>query len=120
MSVPDRSDYVLIVDDAKFMRLLLGKIINAYGYNVKTVPSGYEALREVEKRPPILIFLDLNLPGNHGTEVCQAFRQVDSCKNIPIIICTAQQTREMVQLSKAQGRATFCASLWTGIMLASA
>lgn len=103
----DKNAYILVVDDANFMRLLLGKIVNAYGHNVKTVPSGYEALREVEKRPPKLIFLDLNLPGDHGIDVCLALRCIPGCKDIPIIICTAQQTKEMVQRSRQAGASDF-------------
>jgi len=107
MAERDRNEYILVVDDTTFMRLLLGKIINSYGYNVKTVPSGFEALREAEKRKPLLIFLDLNLPGDHGTEVCAALRQIESCREVPIIICSAQQTKEMVQRSKLSGASDF-------------
>jgi CheY-like chemotaxis protein len=107
MAPPEWKDYILVVDDTNFMRLLLGKILNAYGYNVKTVPSGYEALREAEKCAPRLIFLDLNLPGDHGLDVCAALRQLEHCKSVPIVVCSAQQTREMVQRSKLVGANDF-------------
>lgn len=101
------SDYILVVDDMNFMQLLLGNILKHLGHNVRTAPDGHTALRIIEQRPPKAIFLDLNLPGDHGTEVCRAIRHIPGMAKVPIIICTAQTTRDMVEQSIAAGATDF-------------
>lgn len=103
----NKSGYILVVDDMNFMRLLLGKILNAYGHSVRTAPDGHTALHTIATNPPKLVFLDLNLPGNSGIEICQAVRRTPGLEKLPIIICTANTSREMVEQSIAAGASDF-------------
>ncbi len=100
-------DYILVVDDMNFMRLLLGKILNTYGHSVRTAPDGNTALHTIATRAPKLVFLDLNLPGNSGIEICQAVRRTPGLEKLPVIICTANTSREMVEQSIAAGATDF-------------
>ncbi len=43
-----------------------------------------------EKEPPILIILDLMLPGMSGTELCRRFRREPATRRTPIIMLTAK------------------------------
>jgi len=43
-----------------------------------------------EKEPPILIVLDLMLPGMSGTELCRRFRREPATRRTPIIMLTAK------------------------------
>jgi CheY-like chemotaxis protein len=103
----EAGDYILVVDDTNFMRLLLGKILGSFGHRVVSVPLGEDALRTAEAAPPKLVFLDLDLPGDDGDEVCAHLRKVSGCDKVPIIICTAHSTREGVERCARAGANDF-------------
>jgi DNA-binding response OmpR family regulator len=54
--------------------------------------TGEQGLIEAlnERNPPMLILLDLMLPGMSGTELCRRFRREPSTRRTPIIILTAK------------------------------
>lgn len=53
--------------------------------------------REAEPDKPVLIFLDLHLPGLGGLKVLRHLKEHPSTKNIPIIITTTDLSPEQVQ-----------------------
>ena len=61
---------VLIVDDSKLMRIIIKKILSSDD-NFKVTSeagNGIEALTEIEKDIPDLIFLDIEMPEMDGVE----------------------------------------------------
>ena len=56
------------------------------GYTVYTATAGNAALKEVEKKPDIIL-LDVNMPDIDGFTVCERIRDYVSC---PIIFLTAR------------------------------
>lgn len=81
---------VLVVDDAKNIRLLLTKCLEAENYQVTASANGREALELLLQDTFDLIFLDIKLPEMSGTEVLRQIRSrgVDT----PVIIVTAYPT----------------------------
>ncbi|AFY73491.1 histidine kinase,Response regulator receiver domain protein,histidine kinase [Synechococcus sp. PCC 7502] len=80
---------ILIVDDTPLNLTLLVEILNKGGYHVRPVPSGKLALIAVKKAAPDLILLDIMMPEMNGYEVCQALKQDDLTKYIPVIFISA-------------------------------
>ena len=78
---------VLIVEDEPKLAALLSDYLSADGYVTYTVGDGREVIAAVERDPPDLILLDLNLPGRDGLEVC---RELRSRSSIPIVMVTAR------------------------------
>jgi len=78
---------VLLVDDEDDFRTLMSFWLKSKGYAVTSVSNGKDALTEVEKSPPDIVFLDLNMPGMDGIEVLKAIRNFD--KEVPVIIISA-------------------------------
>lgn len=78
---------ILVVDDSKTDRLMIGNILN--DYHLLLANDGIEAMDILEKEPNIdLIILDLNMPRMNGFEVLEAIGQNESYKKIITIILT--------------------------------
>lgn len=80
---------ILIVEDDREMRQILGVVLEGEGYQVVTARNGIEALKILASGPlPALILLDLVMPGVDGWEfrACQAADPAFA--SIPIVAIT--------------------------------
>jgi len=66
---------ILVVDDEKQIRELYSEAFARAGYEVATAESGEEALEVFNKQPFWVLFLDLNLPGMNGIDLCRTIRK---------------------------------------------
>lgn len=66
---------ILIIDDEKMICEMIGDAFRNNGYEVKTALSAEEGLEILESEDIPVIFLDLNLPGMTGIEMCRHLRQ---------------------------------------------
>jgi two-component system response regulator AtoC len=78
---------ILIVDDDKDMQSTLTEILKDEGYEVIAVGDGEHALKEVTRKVPNLVLLDIMLPGIDGLEILEGMRKID--KDLLIIMLTA-------------------------------
>ena len=58
-----RGSYILVVEDEKNIRELIRYNLHQENFEVTGVATGPKALKAIERRTPILILLDLMLPG---------------------------------------------------------
>ncbi len=65
---------VLVVDDDTAMRRLLETAFGRQGYAVITVESAEEALDVLSRESVSVMFIDLDLPGMNGFELCERIR----------------------------------------------
>lgn len=79
-------DRLLIADDEADIVTMLTSFFEGKGYEVMTASDGIETLKQVEKRPD-LILLDISMPGLSGLEVCRRIRDHIDC---PILFLTAK------------------------------
>ena len=82
-------DVILVVDDEEDIRELVRYNLSKGGYNVATAASGEEALRLVHELNPMLLVLDIMLPGIDGLEVCRRVKADPSLSQIPIVMVSA-------------------------------
>ena len=80
---------VLVVDDEPPARVLLARLLEADGYAVRGAASGEEALREIARRRPDLVLLDLMMPDTDGFAVLAALRADPATCDLPVIVVTA-------------------------------
>ena len=78
---------ILIVDDDKDLRFILGDILSQEGYHVMLAASGEEALKRLEKEPINLLVTDMKMPGLSGHELFE--QTVRKWPHIPVVILTA-------------------------------
>ena len=80
---------VLIVEDTIETLRLLSDLLSEQGYDVRAVTNGRQAIQAVERDPPDLILLDIDLPEVDGYEVCRHLRASDRSQDVPMIFITA-------------------------------
>jgi two-component system alkaline phosphatase synthesis response regulator PhoP len=81
-------ELVLVVDDEPNIVQLARLYLEREGYRVGAVGNGKDALETVARLRPVLIVLDIMLPGMDGLEVCRRLRADNN--PIPIIMLTAR------------------------------
>lgn len=62
---------ILIVDDEACIRNLFTTALTIKGYTVFSAESGEKALELLEQESIRVMFLDLNLPGINGVDLCR-------------------------------------------------
>ena len=77
---------VLIVDDSKLMRIIIKRILSSDDTFtvISEAGNGVEALAEIEKEVPDLIFLDIEMPEMDGVEALKEIRAKYSTKVIVV------------------------------------
>jgi two-component system phosphate regulon response regulator PhoB len=81
---------ILVADDeADVLNLVCSNLKNA-GYAVIKAEDGPTALKLARSENPLLIVLDLMLPGMSGIEVCKALKSDPAAERIPIVMLTAK------------------------------
>lgn len=81
---------ILVVDDFVQNVELLEELLFTADYDVSTAYDGEEALKKAHEEKPDLILLDIMMPKMDGYQVCEALRNADDTKDIPIIFVTAK------------------------------
>jgi len=76
---------LLIVDDESGIRESLGALLRDECYEVETVGSGEECLREIEERRFDLILLDVWLPGLDGLSALERIQTLDAAPMVVMI-----------------------------------
>ncbi|TAG90351.1 MAG: hybrid sensor histidine kinase/response regulator [Oscillatoriales cyanobacterium] len=80
---------ILIVDDTPTNLDVISEALSDAGYTVAIATSGERALKQLERRSPDLILLDVMMPGIDGFETCQQLKANPKTCDIPVIFMTA-------------------------------
>ncbi|MFH1772435.1 MAG: response regulator [Candidatus Omnitrophota bacterium] len=94
---------ILIVDDETQLVDLMAARLQMHNYEVSVAYDGEGALKSVHGDPPDLIILDLKLPKIDGYMVCSLLKNDTKYKSIPIILFTARDKEEDIELGKKVG-----------------
>ncbi|MDR7002150.1 response regulator transcription factor [Neobacillus niacini] len=78
---------ILIIDDEKEIRDLIGIYLTNEGYNVLKAADGIEGLEYLEKENVHLVVLDIMMPRLDGIQACMKIREN---RNVPIIMLSAK------------------------------
>ena len=78
---------ILVVDDEEWVRELVGRYLEAAGFDVVMAADGSKALTQFHSHCPDLVILDWMLPSLDGLEVATRIRKESS---VPIIMLTAR------------------------------
>ncbi|MBI5481391.1 MAG: diguanylate cyclase [Deltaproteobacteria bacterium] len=97
---------ILILDDDRSVRQLLGHMITDCGYEPLVASTWAEALRMYREASPHLILLDVMMPGMDGYKVAKMFRDQGGAF-VPIILLTALEDLESKRRGMAAGADDF-------------
>lgn len=82
-------DNVFIVEDDKYTRIIIEKLLLKNNYNVKSATNGKDALDIIDKFSPKVIIADWNMPIINGFELCKLIKKDEKYKTIYFILFTA-------------------------------
>lgn len=86
---------ILIIDDAKFMRMTLSNILTKAGHEiVGEGENGKDAIRLYRELHPEVVTLDITMPEMNGIEAVKAIKK-EHPKAV-IIMCSAMGQQKMV------------------------
>ena len=86
-----RGGVLLVVEDNVGVRSLVSLLLTSAGYVVREAASGEEAIEIARAEQPLLVLLDVRLPGISGYEVCGWLR--DRFRDsVPVIFLSGERT----------------------------
>ncbi len=102
MSNTNYKKRILAVDDTA---VVLTRILYTLqdSYDVITVNSGVRALKYLKEQKPDLILLDIRMSPMDGIETLQSIRAMEECKDIPVIMLTGVEDKDIVIKSAKLG-----------------
>jgi signal transduction histidine kinase len=81
--------FILIVDDNPTNLSVLSEALRSEGFRFRVAVGGESAIALAERNQPVLILLDVQMPGIDGFETCRCLKANPMTQNIPIIFTTA-------------------------------
>ncbi|UYP44113.1 Chemotaxis protein CheY [Candidatus Lokiarchaeum ossiferum] len=97
---------ILIVDDAKFMRNILVKILTANGHQiVGEADSANEGIEKFKELSPDLVTMDICMPDKSGMEAIKEIIEIDP--NAKIVVCSSLGQELMVMEAIQMGAKDF-------------
>jgi class 3 adenylate cyclase len=78
--------HLLVVDDNKVNRLLLGRGLEQQGHTVVFAENGFQALAVLNNEQVDLVLLDIEMPEMDGHQVLAQIKQDPHLRDIPVIV----------------------------------
>ena len=95
LGTPDSTEAeVLIVDDSKFFRELVADVLKPLQLHFLMAGDGEEALQIIRQKRPVLVILDLNLPGMSGYELIRKVREEPSLRDLRLLAMSGVYRKE--------------------------
>jgi CheY-like chemotaxis protein len=93
--VPGQPEYrILIVEDQLENQLLLSKLMETIGLQVKVADNGQQGVKLFQSWHPDLIWMDRHMPVMDGVEAMRQIRQLPGGKEVKIVAVTASAFQE--------------------------
>jgi DNA-binding NtrC family response regulator len=99
------SDRVLVVDDDAAIRRALQQRLQHWGYDASEAASGAEAIESVRRVEPVVVLLDLAMPGLSGFDVLKALRAEGA--TCDVVVLTAHGSVEAAVQAIREGATDF-------------
>jgi len=82
---------ILLVDDEQDFLEPIAFWLKSKGYHVRTASNGEDGLKEIEKKVPNIVLLDINMPVMDGVDTLKQIRKHHD--SLPVIMITAEIER---------------------------
>lgn len=93
IALPDRlkstSKRVLIIDDDRSMANALQRVLRRAGYETFVAEDGFTAGSLLERLDPVLVTLDLSMPGLDGFDVLRYIRHQPRYRTLKVLVISA-------------------------------
>ena len=98
---------LLLVDDNVKNLFTITSVLQDHGYDVLTAINGKDAIEKLKHRTVRAVLTDLSMPEMNGYELTQYIRSHETLKNTPIIIISANYSKDAKENSFAFGANQF-------------
>src|SRR5580704_18200766 len=89
---------ILIVEDDPNIRLGLKEVLQTEGFAISVCERGDHAMDAVTQEQPVLVLLDIMLPGRSGYEICQELRKRNISVLVLMLTAKGQEIEKVVGL----------------------
>lgn len=89
---------ILVVDDSKMVRMMVGTALQSAGYEVLEAADGQLAIDQVERADIQLIICDVEMPNMNGFEFLEYRCRQPAIMNLPVVMlstCNSDQHRQL-------------------------
>ncbi|WP_438985841.1 response regulator, partial [Aequoribacter sp.] len=87
---------ILVTDDDAMTRMLTRQCLEAEGMIVLEAENGPAAIDLFVRESPDLVFMDVQMPGMSGLEVCERIRRMPQGRDVPILLVTGADDEESI------------------------
>ncbi len=87
--MPIEPGHILVVDDNKMNRLLLGRNLEQQGHRVAFAENGKQAVQMLRAQSFDLVLLDIEMPEMDGMQVLAQLTQDPVLRNVPVIMASS-------------------------------
>jgi two-component system, chemotaxis family, chemotaxis protein CheY len=85
---------VLLVDDTKFMRMMLANILKPKGYEIVAEASdGLEAVDKYKEHKPDIVTMDIVMPNMNGIEAVKNITAEDGNAKVIMVTAVGQESK---------------------------
>jgi two-component system response regulator RpfG len=104
-------EHVVIIDDQATGRAILESIVKKISPDIicKSFADPLEALNLCKQRPPDLLITDYRMPVMDGIEVIRKFRNLNGCREVPVVVVTIIEDRDVKYTALEAGATDFLA-----------
>ena len=90
----EQRNRVLVIEDDYATSKLLSNYLNKWGYEPAIVNSGEKAMQILQKEKYLAVIMDIVLPDVNGLELLKKIREMENCKNMPVIVCSVEAEQQ--------------------------
>jgi CheY-like chemotaxis protein len=95
-----RQQSVLIIDDDRTFREVVGHLLRQLNYEVYMAEDGAQGYEQARQHRPDVILCDVHMKGMHGYATTEAIKENPDLSSIPIVMVTGSASR----LGEMRGR----------------
>jgi two-component system chemotaxis response regulator CheY len=111
---------ILIVDDSKAMRAIIGRLVRKLGHETVEAAHGREALEKLNAESGIeLALVDWNMPYVNGVELVKAVRSTRHLASLPMLMVTSEAEVGRIQVALEAGADEYLMKPFTDEQLVS-
>ncbi len=109
---------ILLVDDFPTMRKILRNLLKEAGFtDIDEAENGIMALERLRGEAFDLVITDWNMPEMTGLELLKKIREDHALKDIPVLMVTAEATKECVMEAVQAGVSNYIVKPFTATAL---
>jgi adenylate cyclase len=109
--------HLLVVDDNRVNRLLVGRTLEQFGHRVAFAENGRLALKTLRDGPADLVLLDIEMPEMNGYQTLEALRADPKLRDIPVVMMSSVDEVDSVARCIEMGAEDYLFKPVNGVLL---